>query len=145
MTIPAPPAPPSKTTTGQPDQTQTTTLAVPSGGSITLLDACGRPAILVRIAGQGTYVLQPSNGHISFVAVSGFAGQAKAVRYRVTDAYGQVAESTYSAYVFGTALAVTGLGLLDLILVGATMVPTGASLVALGNPRSRVRRRARPA
>jgi CshA-type fibril repeat protein len=145
VTIPGPPAPPSKTTTGPPDKTQTAQLTVPSGGSITLLDARGRSAILVRIAGQGTYVLEPANGHISFVAVPGFSGQAKQVRYRVTDAYGQVAESTYSAYVFGTALAVTGLGLLDLILVGATMVPTGAALVALSNARWRNRRRVRVA
>ncbi|MET7423545.1 glycine-rich protein [Dactylosporangium sp. NPDC005555] len=139
VTIPAPPAPPSKTTSGQPDQTQSATLTVPAGGSITLLDAKGKPAIVVRIPNQGTYVLQPANGHISFVAVSGFAGQAKAVRYRVTDAYGQVAESTYSAFVFGTALAVTGLGLLDLILVGTTMIPTGATLIAFGGPRRRRR------
>jgi CshA-type fibril repeat protein len=143
VTIPAPPAPPSKTTSGPLDATQTATLTVPTGGSITLLDAAGRPAILVRVAGQGTYVLEPATGHISFVAITGFSGQAKKVRYRVTDAYGQIAESTYSAYVFGTALAVTGLGLLDMILVGVTMVPTGATLVALGSPRLRLRRRVR--
>ncbi|MEV0565273.1 glycine-rich protein [Dactylosporangium sp. NPDC050588] len=139
VTIPAPPAPPSQTTQGPPDKTQTATLPVPAGGSITLLDARGRPAVVVRIAGQGTYVLQPANGHISFVAVTGFAGQAAKVRYRVTDAYGQTAESYYSAYVFGAALAVTGLGLLDLILVGSTMIPTGATLMVLGGRRRRPR------
>ncbi|MFF5228883.1 glycine-rich protein [Dactylosporangium sp. NPDC000521] len=135
VTIPAPPAPPSQSTQGPADKTQTATLPVPAGGSITLLDARGRPAVVVRVAGQGTYVLQPANGHISFVAVAGFSGQADKVRYRVTDAYGQTAESYYSAYVTGAALAVTGLALLDLILVGSTMIPTGATLMVLGGRR----------
>ncbi|MFC5007706.1 hypothetical protein ACFPIJ_59105 [Dactylosporangium cerinum] len=135
VTIPGPPETPSRTTTGPVDETRTAQLAVPSGGSITLLDARGRMATLVRIPGQGTYILQPANGKISFVAVNGFTGHAKAVRYRVIDAYGQTAESTYAANVVPSMLAVTGLGLVNLILVGASMISTGAALVGLGSRR----------
>lgn len=108
---------------------------MPSGGSITLLDTRGRPVTMVRVPGQGTYILEPARGRISFVAVNGFTGQAKAVRYRVTDAYGQTAEATYAANVLPSILAVTGLGLVNMILVGASMIPTGAALVALGSRR----------
>jgi hypothetical protein len=37
--------------------------------------------------------------------------------------------------VVPSTLAVTGLGLLTMILVGASMIPTGAALVALGSWR----------
>jgi CshA-type fibril repeat protein len=135
VTIPGPPETPPKSTTGPVDETQTALLTVPSGGSITLLDARRRPATMVRIPGQGTYILEPATGKISFVAVNGFTGQAKAVWYRVTDAYGQIAEATYAANVVPSTLAVTGLGLLNMILAGASMIPTGAALVALGSRR----------
>lgn len=135
VTIPGPPAPPSQHTTGPVDQTQTAHLTVPSGGSITLLDARRRPATMVRIPRQGTYILEPATGRISFVAVNGFTGQAKVVWYRVIDAYGQTAEATYAANVTPSTLAVTGLGLLGMILTGASMIPTGAALVALGSRR----------
>jgi CshA-type fibril repeat protein len=137
--IPGPPATPSRTTTGTQGQPQNASLTVPAGGSITLLDAKGKPAIVVRVANQGTYVLQPATGRITFVTVGGFCGRAKPVRYRVTDAYGQSAESTYTANVTctGAGLAVTGPNLLDLVLVGSLLLPTGAALVALGNRRRR--------
>ncbi|MEV4510394.1 glycine-rich protein [Dactylosporangium sp. NPDC049525] len=135
VTIPGPPETPPQHTTAPADVTQTAQFAVPTGGSITLLDARRRPATLVRIPGQGTYILEPARGRISFVAVNGFTGQAKVVWYRVTDAYGQVAEATYAANVLPSTLAVTGLGIVNMILVGASMIPTGAALVALGSRR----------
>jgi CshA-type fibril repeat protein len=79
VTIPGPPQPPSQNTTGPVDETQATQLTVPAGGSITLLDARRRPATMVRVPRQGTYILQPATGRITFVAVDGFTGQAKAV------------------------------------------------------------------
>lgn len=137
VTIPAPPAPPAQTTTGTPTDTQTATLPVPSGGSITLLDAAGHPAIVVTIPKQGTYVLEPASGHISFVPVQGFSGQAKAVRYRVTDAYAQVAESTYAAFVTASALAATGLNLIALISAGLAGIPLGTGFILAGGVRRR--------
>jgi CshA-type fibril repeat protein len=135
VTIPGPPATPPQNTTAPANVTQTAQFAVPTGGSITLLDARRRPATMVRIPGQGTYILEPARAKISFVAVNGFTGQAKVVWYRVVDAYGQAAEATYAANVEPSTLAVTGLGLVNMILVGATMIPTGAALVAFGSRR----------
>ena len=138
VTIPGPPAPPSRSTTGPADAAQGAQVTVPSGGSITLLDARRHQTTVVRIPGQGTYILEPATGRISFLAVKGFTGQATAVRYRVTDAYGQTAEATYAAHVLPSTLPVTGLAVLYMFLTGASMIPTGAALIAVGSRRDTI-------
>ncbi|MFI5906942.1 IPT/TIG domain-containing protein [Dactylosporangium sp. NPDC051541] len=137
VSIPAPPAPPSKTTTGGVDGTQTTSVPVPEGGSIHLVDARGHAATLVSIARQGVYVLQPNTGTITFVPEASFSGRATAVRYVVVDAYGQAAEASYTAVVGGATLAVTGLNVLALVTTGVALIPAGSALITLGRPRRR--------
>jgi hypothetical protein len=65
---------------------------------VTLLDEEGRPATTVTVAGVGTYVLEPATGVVTFTPAPGFSGSAR-VAYRVTDAYGQAREATYSPTV----------------------------------------------
>ncbi|HMO10939.1 MAG TPA: Ig-like domain-containing protein, partial [Actinotalea sp.] len=96
---PAPPAAPDRDTTQTGTATHTTAVSVPSGGSVTLLDGDGNPATTVTIPGQGSYVLDPATGAVTFTPVLGFSGPATPVDYRVTDAYGQTATGTYSPTV----------------------------------------------
>jgi CshA-type fibril repeat protein len=134
VTLPALPAPPPKTTTGDENDTQRVTVPVPPGGSVTLLDGNGAPATSVTMPGQGTYTLDPATGAIVFVAVDGFTGTPDAVTYRVTDAYGQSADSTYGADVTGgggqnPALPTTGSPILPIVLLGVLALALGAALV----------------
>ena len=87
-----------RTSTGVGTAPQSVTVPVPAGGSITLLDAGGNPATTV-VTADGTYVLDPATGVITFVARAGFSGTATPVSYRVTDGYGQQATSTYGPVV----------------------------------------------
>ena len=48
---------------------------------------------------HGTYTVNPTTGVISFKPVSDFTGIATPVTYRITDAYGQSVENTYSVTV----------------------------------------------
>lgn len=100
-TVTAPPAPaaPPTATSGVGTAAQSATLPVPSGGSLTLLDADGDPATTVTVPGQGTYTLDPATGTVTFAPVLGFAGPATPVDYTVTDAYGQVAGGRYTPTV----------------------------------------------
>ena len=99
VTPPAAPAPAPLTTSGAPGGTQSETIAVPVGGRVRLLDADGQETTTVMILDEGTYVLDPATGVVTFTPVAGFTGSARAVRYRVTDAYGQATEATYAARV----------------------------------------------
>jgi len=96
-TVTLPPAPPATTlaTTGIGPAVQTDTITVPVGGSITLLDGIV-PVTSLTVPGQGTYVLNPATGVISFTPVLGFSGAVAAINFQVTDAYGQTATSTYT-------------------------------------------------
>jgi len=96
-TVTLPPAPPATTlaTTGIGPAVQTDTITVPVGGSITLLDGIV-PVTSLTVPGQGTYVLNPATGDISFTPVLGFSGAVAAINFQVTDAYGQTATSTYT-------------------------------------------------
>ncbi|MDX6245470.1 MAG: hypothetical protein QOE76_3193 [Frankiales bacterium] len=91
-----------KTSTGVGTATQSATVKLPSGGSVSLLNANGDPVTMV-VAADGTYVLDPSTGVITFVAVAGFSGTATPVGYRVTDAFHLQATSTYTPTVTAPA------------------------------------------
>ena len=77
------------------NQPQHATVTIPTDGSVTLVDGNGDPATTVVVDGQGTYVLDPVTGDITFTPVLGFTGTPDPVTYRVTDAYGQSTDSTY--------------------------------------------------
>lgn len=107
VTAPAAPAPAALTTSGAPGGTQAETIAVPVGGRVRLLDAGGHEVTTVIVLDEGTYVLDPVSGVVTFTPVAGFTGSARAVRYRVTDAYGQATEATYAARVAAVATPTT--------------------------------------
>ena len=91
---PAAPAAPPVTSTG--DAAQTVTVTVPAGDTVTLVDAAGKPATTVVVPGEGTYVLNPTTGVITFTPVAGATGTAAGVHYRVTDPFGQASTATYA-------------------------------------------------
>jgi CshA-type fibril repeat protein len=90
-------------------------VTIPSEGSVTLLDASDGTQTTITQS-SGTYELDPDTGRITFTPVFGFHGPAVAVRYRVTDAYEQSAEGTYTPTVnppggpTAEALTSTGVG-----------------------------------
>jgi CshA-type fibril repeat protein len=96
VTAPAPPAPADAASAGVGTLTTRVTLQIPPSGSITLLDGHGDPVAGLAVDGVGTYALDPSTGVLSFTAVPGYTGSPPAVRYRVTDAYGQRATAGYT-------------------------------------------------
>jgi CshA-type fibril repeat protein len=103
------------------------TLPVPSGGTITLLDAAGLAVSTVTVP-EGRYVLDPTTGVIGFVPVDGFTGTATAVRYRITDALGTVVTGTHTAVVGPADPAITGQALL--FLPHRIIAGTGAQATA---------------
>lgn len=97
---PAPPVALPVTTSGPHAAPQrTSALPIPAAGTITLLDAAGTPVLTLTHPAEGTFVLDPTTGVITFTPLVGFAGDTAPVDYRVTDAYGQDAQSTYVATV----------------------------------------------
>ncbi len=151
-----PPAPqvPRMSTAGQAGASQrATAIPVPAGGSVTLVDAGGAAVDTVVVAGQGTYSLDPTTGVVTFTPVAGFTGEASPVTYRVTDAYGQVVEATYTATTEPSptapvpapapvpppapALARTGTDPAPLVSLAAGLVVGGAVLLLAGRRRAR--------
>jgi CshA-type fibril repeat protein len=100
---PAAPTTPSApaTSSGDAGVNQQVQVPVPSGDSITLVDATGKAVTSVTVAGQGTYVVNPVTGVITFTPVADYHGTATAVHFRITDGYGQSASGTYAASVTG--------------------------------------------
>jgi CshA-type fibril repeat protein len=98
VTPPPPPTASEKTSSGPPNSPQTTTIPIPAGGTVTLLDG-STPVSTLTIPGQGTYVLDPTTGVITFTPAEGYSGTPTPVTYRVTDAYGQSVVATYSPQV----------------------------------------------
>ncbi len=90
----APPSPPSSP--AQSDQPQQATLVIPTGGSVSLVDGHGDPATTVTVTGQGTYVLDPATGIVTFTPAPGFAGTPTPVDYTITDAYGQHSTASFA-------------------------------------------------
>ena len=103
MVLPVTVAPTDSGSTGGGTDPQTGTLPVPTGGTITLLDADGLATTLLVVPNQGTYALDTLTGIISFVPVVGFVGTADPVTYRITDAIGTVVTGTYTAIVTSPA------------------------------------------
>ncbi|MFN8074895.1 MAG: hypothetical protein U0Q15_05670 [Kineosporiaceae bacterium] len=101
---PAPPVVTDVTSSGTGTTTQSPVLvAPPVGGSITLLDADGDEVDELAVDGEGSYELDPATHAVTFRPALGFVGTASAVRYRVTDAYGQSREATITATVLRPA------------------------------------------
>ena len=73
-------------------------IPIPAGGRVTRLTADGAATNSVAMA-AGTYTLDAATGALSFTPSAGFAGTPPAVRFRVTDAYGQSKDGTYAATV----------------------------------------------
>jgi CshA-type fibril repeat protein len=68
--------------------------------SVRLLDPVGSTyKSSVTIAGQGTYVVDPTTGDVTFTPVKAFHGTATQVTYRVADEAGQVATATIEVVV----------------------------------------------
>ncbi len=131
VVAPAPPVAAARTSTGGPARTQSVTVVVPAGGSVTLLDATGAATTAVVLDGQGTYVLDPDTGTITFTPVRGFFGMAGAVQYAITDAFGQRSIGTYTATVARTELSRTGAdpGSTGALAASALMAGAGMLLV----------------
>ncbi len=97
---PAPPTAPSLSSTSTPDAPsapQTVTVpTIPTGGTVRLVDGAGQPATTVVVPGQGTFVLDPLTGAITFTPLPDFRGPVTPVPIRITDAYGQDATGSYT-------------------------------------------------
>ncbi|KGM09456.1 hypothetical protein N869_07060, partial [Cellulomonas bogoriensis 69B4 = DSM 16987] len=143
---PAGPTATDRTSTGVGTEVQDATLpTAPTGGALTLLDADGEPATTVTVTGQGTYALDGTT--VTFSPVHGFAGTATAVSYRLTDAYGQTAEATYTPTVAAPAPPATadltsqGVGTTTQVPTSQVPVPVDGSVTLLdgdGSPTSTV-------
>ncbi len=138
---PAAPGAPAMTSGGAAGTPQSpqTTVPLPPGGSVQLVDAAGNPAVSVTVPGQGTYTVDPASGALTFTPVPGFAGPAIAVVYRVTDAYGQSTDGTYTALVAPAAappdLAVTGATFTGLVPLAAGLLLGGLVLLLASRRR----------
>lgn len=138
---PAPPAAPAETSTGVGTTPQRAGVTVPTGGSVTLLDTDGDPATSVTIPGQGTYTVDPATGTLTFTPAPGFTGTVAPVTYRVTDAYGQSTDGSYTATVAAPpappvpGLPVTGGDPTGLVLLAAGLLLGGAALVLAARRR----------
>lgn len=80
-----------------------------------LFNGSGQPVtVLVRL--DGTYTVDAATGVITFVPAPGYAGTGPAVTYRVTDQFGQTADSSYTTTVTtppaptAAALSTSGVG-----------------------------------
>ena len=83
-----------------PDSPWSSTVTVPTGGVVTLMDGATPTGTVNTPA--GTYTL--TGATVTFVAVFGFSGNPTAATYRVTDSYAQSATCSYQP----TVLAPTG-------------------------------------
>jgi CshA-type fibril repeat protein len=117
---------------------------VSAGSALRLLGAQGKVTTRIAIAGQGVYAVLGNT--LSFTPVTGFTGQADAVRYQITDAFGQAAASTYSATVIPAqvegGLPDTGANHDTVLAAGVWLIALGMLLMIVGrSPRWRAARR----
>ena len=70
----------------------------PPQGSTRLVGPSG-PVSTLSVPGEGTYVIDPATGSVTFTPELGFAGTSTPVSYVVTDVYGQAVTSTLSTSV----------------------------------------------
>ncbi len=97
VTIPAPPAAVPLTSTGVGTAVQAQQARVGAGRQASF--SVPTSPNTVTITGQGSYVIDPASGAMTFTPQLGFLGTATTVGYEVTDAYGQSTTSTYTATV----------------------------------------------
>ena len=97
-TLPPPPTATGGQSTAPYGEAQTFQVAIPAGGSVTLLDN-GQPATSVSFAGVGVYALNTSTGVITFTPAAAFSGAARSVGFRVIDSYGQFSDASFGASV----------------------------------------------
>ncbi len=97
-TLPPPPTATGGQSTAPYGEAQTFQVAIPAGGSVTLLDN-GEPATSVSFAGVGVYALNTSTGVITFTPAAAFSGAARSVGFRVIDSYGQFSDASFGASV----------------------------------------------
>lgn len=140
-TVQAPPSAPPASTSDTGTAPQQTTLPVPPGGSVTLLDDNGDPTTSLTIPGAGTYTLDPDTGVVTFQPDLGFAGDPPPVTYEVTDGLGQTSTGAFQPSVDAPAppatddAATSGTG--DEVQEHTFSVPTGGTAALLdagGNP-----------
>lgn len=138
VTPPAPPAPAGLTSTGTGTTPQSQHAPAPTGGSVTLLDGL-TPVTTLTVPHQGTYLLNPATGALTFTPVLGFTGPAQPAHYQLTDAYGQTGRATYTPTVTPPAPpapgAVSSTGTGTDRQSQTVPVPTGGSITLLtGTP-----------
>ena len=145
VTPPTPPVAPHLTTSDTSPAVQGVTVAPPAGGLIVLVDAAGDPlgGTSRTIPGQGTYVLTPASGVITFTPEPLYVGEATPLRFRLTDAYGQSATGSYTPTVHApdgpSAVPLTSGGEGTETQEAEVVAPTGGTLVLLddeNNPQS---------
>ncbi len=134
VTAPTAPVAPALTSTGVGTARQSASATVPTGGSITLLDA-GAPVTTLAVPGQGTYSVNSTTGALTFTPVIGYTGTPTVASYRVTDAYAQSADATYTPTVTippaPTAPPGTSTGASDSSQSHTVVVPPGGSITLL--------------
>jgi len=60
--------------------------------SVKLLDANGQPVSTLKVAGEGTWSVNPTTGKVTFTPEAGFTGNPKAVQYVVSDTEGHTSK-----------------------------------------------------
>jgi CshA-type fibril repeat protein len=108
VTRPAPPPAPDLKSSGPPRTPQQVGFPLPPGGSHGYVDAPSAEFSLAAISGIATVPGRPmdptlieATGFLMFTPRRGFSGVVPAVRYRVTDAYGQTSTGRWTPTVTG--------------------------------------------
>jgi CshA-type fibril repeat protein len=165
LTVTIPPAPiaaPVSSTPAAGARVQHVTVDLPDGGTADLVDRDGNPVTTLVVPGQGTYVIDPDTGVLTFTALAGFTGTPTPVEFVVTDSYDQTSDpASYQAGAFVAAgsggsgsggsassgsgssggtngLAYTGITAAPLLVEALLLLAIGLGLLAL-----RLRRRLR--
>jgi CshA-type fibril repeat protein len=114
VTRPAPPPAPDLTSSGPPRAQQEVGFTLPAGGSHGYVDAPSDEFSLAAISGIATVPGRPmdptlisARGFLMFTPRRGFSGVVPAVRYRVTDAYGQSSIGRWTPTVTGYSVSST--------------------------------------
>lgn len=137
-TVTAPPGPsaaPLPLGGGTGTDPQLRTISAGPTDTFTFLDAAGMPTLLETVAHQGSYRYDPIGKIVRFEPFLGFSGPTAPVRYRLTDRYGQFAESVITSTValpappLGTSVSSTGVaGLAQTVVVA---IAAGTTLTLL--------------
>jgi CshA-type fibril repeat protein len=108
VTLPPPPPAPDLTSSGPPRVQQQVGFTLPPGSSHGYVDALSKEFSLAAISGIATVPGRPmdptliaATGFLMFTPRRGFSGVVPAVRYRITDAYGQTSIGRWTPTVTG--------------------------------------------